>query len=75
MAFAPENIEAGSFLAIRLCRQSTHLDLYQRVWEGAPLGADDYVICADEKDQYSSRRRKQPTLPLAPNCPTCVEHE
>ena len=30
------------------------LDLYQRVWEGAPLGADDYVICADEKTSYSS---------------------
>jgi hypothetical protein len=25
------------------------LDQYERVWEGAPLGADDYVISADEK--------------------------
>jgi hypothetical protein len=30
------------------------LDLYQRVWEGAPLSADDYVICADEKTSISS---------------------
>src|SRR6202166_675528 len=51
------------------------LDLYQRVWAGAPLGADDYVICADEKTSIQARRRKQPTLPLAPNRPTYVEHE
>ena len=24
------------------------LDLYQRVWEGAPLGAVDYVICGED---------------------------
>ena len=51
------------------------LDLYQRVWEGVPLGADDYVICADEKTSIQARRRKQPTLPPAPNRPTHVEHE
>jgi hypothetical protein len=51
------------------------LDLYQRVWEGVSLGADDYVICADEKTSIQARRRKQPTLPLAPNRPMYVEHE
>jgi len=51
------------------------LDLYQRIWEGAPLGTDDYVICADEKTSIQARRRKQPTLPPAPNRPTHVEHE
>jgi hypothetical protein len=25
------------------------LDLYERVWEDTPLGADDFVISADEK--------------------------
>jgi len=25
------------------------LDLYQRVWDGQPLGPNDYVICSDEK--------------------------
>ncbi len=25
------------------------LDLYARTWDGQPLGADDYVISADEK--------------------------
>ena len=51
------------------------LDLYHRVWEGAPLGADDFVISADEKTSIQARRRKQPTLPPAPNRPTRVEHE
>jgi hypothetical protein len=51
------------------------LDLYERVWEGAELGADDYVISADEKTSIQARRRKQPTLPSAPNRPTRVEHE
>jgi hypothetical protein len=51
------------------------LDLYHRVWEGAPWGADDFVISADEKTSIQARRRKQPTLPPAPNRPTRVEHE
>jgi hypothetical protein len=51
------------------------LDLYERVWESAPLGADDYVISADEKSSIQARRRKQPTKPPAPNRPTRVEHE
>jgi hypothetical protein len=51
------------------------LDLDQRVWEGVPLGSDDYVICADEKTSIQARRRKQPTLPPAPSRPTQVEHE
>jgi hypothetical protein len=51
------------------------LDLYERVWEGRPLGANDYVISADEKTSVQARRRKQPTL--APACarPMRVEHE
>jgi len=51
------------------------LDLYERVWEGSPLGADDYVISADEKTSIQARRRKQPTLPPAPDRPTRIEHE
>jgi hypothetical protein len=51
------------------------LDLYHRLWEGVPLGADDFVISADEKTSIQARRRKQPTLPPAPNRPTRVEHE
>jgi hypothetical protein len=33
------------------------LDLYERVWEGAELGPDDYVISADEKTSIQARRR------------------
>ena len=51
------------------------LDLYHRIWEGAPLGDHDFVISADEKTSIQARRRKQPTLPPASNRPTRVEHE
>src|ERR1700734_2093122 len=51
------------------------LNLYHRVWEGAALGADDFVISADEKTSIQARRRKQPTLPAAANRPARVEHE
>src|SRR6266511_4360667 len=30
------------------------LDLYARVWDGQPLGPDDYVLCSDE-DRKSTR--------------------
>jgi transposase len=51
------------------------LDLYERVWEGVPLGADDFVISFDEKTGVQARRRKQPTLPPAAHRPMRVEHE
>jgi DDE superfamily endonuclease len=51
------------------------LDLYERSWEGAPLGADDYVISADEKTSVQARRRKHPTLPPASDRSMRVEHE
>jgi hypothetical protein len=31
------------------------LDLYAKQWEGQSLGADDYVICADEKTSIQAR--------------------
>ncbi|WP_327388833.1 hypothetical protein [Streptomyces sp. NBC_01207] len=39
------------------------LDLYARVWDGLPLGADEYVISADEKTSIQARCRCHPTLP------------
>ena len=51
------------------------LDLYQRRWEGKPLGPRDYVLCADEKTSIQARRRKHPSLPPAPGRPMYVEHE
>jgi hypothetical protein len=39
------------------------------------LGANDFVISADEKTSIQARRRKQPTSPPGPNRPIRVEHE
>ena len=39
------------------------LDLYQGVWDGQPLGPNDYVISADEKPSIQARCRCCPTLP------------
>ena len=37
------------------------LDLYERVWNGQPLTAADFVISADEKTSIQARRRRHPT--------------
>jgi hypothetical protein len=46
------------------------LDLYEGVWEGEPLGEDDWVLCADEKTSIQARR-----LPPARGRAIRVEHE
>jgi len=51
------------------------LDLYERIWEGEPLGPDDYVISADEKSQLQALSRCHPELPPAPGRPRRVEFE
>ena len=45
------------------------LDLYHRQWQGLPLGAEDFVLSADEKSQLQMRRRVHPTQPPAPGRP------
>jgi transposase len=42
------------------------LDLYDRIWDGQPLGADEYVLSADEKSQLQALHRRHPDLPPAP---------
>jgi len=42
------------------------LDLYQGIWEGEPLGPDDYVISADEKTSIQARKRIAPGIPPGP---------
>ena len=42
------------------------LDLYDRHWQGRPLGDDEYVISADEKSQLQALRRRHPDLPPGP---------
>lgn len=39
------------------------LELYQRYWDGRALGADEYVISADEKTSIQARCRCHPSLP------------
>jgi hypothetical protein len=51
------------------------LDLYQGVWERRPLGANDYVISADEKTSIQARVRLHPTAPPGPKQPMRVEFE
>jgi hypothetical protein len=51
------------------------LDLYAGVFNGEPLGPDEYVISADEKTSIQARIRKHATTPPAPSQPTRVEAE
>jgi hypothetical protein len=51
------------------------LDLYARIWEGQPLGADEFVLSADEKTSVQARARIHATVPGAAHRPTRVEHE
>jgi hypothetical protein len=51
------------------------LDLYARTWEGQPLGAEDFVVCADEKTSIQARARCHRTLPPQPGRTERVEHE
>jgi hypothetical protein len=51
------------------------LDLYERVWEGQPLAADEFVLSADEKTSIQARRRCHATQPPQAGTLMRVEHE
>lgn len=51
------------------------LDLYERLWDGAPLKEDEFVVSADEKTSIQARARIHPTQPTQPGSPMKVEHE
>jgi transposase len=51
------------------------LDLYAGIWDGEPLGSNDYVICADEKTSIQARCRCHPTLPPGKARAMRVEHD
>ncbi len=51
------------------------LDLYERVFQGQGLSADEHVISADEKTSVQARCRCHPTLPPATARVMRVEHE
>ncbi len=51
------------------------LDLYERCWNGGPLRASEFVLCADEKTSIQARCRKHSSLAPSPGRPMRVEHE
>lgn len=51
------------------------LDLYERIWDGTPLGADEFVISADEKSQLQALSRCHPELAAGPGRVRRVEFE
>lgn len=51
------------------------LDLYARVWDGQPLGENEYVISADEKTSIQARCRCHPTLAPGVSRMMRVNHE
>jgi hypothetical protein len=52
------------------------LDLYARSFDGQPLGADEYVLSADEKPGVQARHRLHPSYPARPGRgPMLVEAE
>lgn len=51
------------------------LDLYQHLWNGRKLSADEFVLSADEKTSVQARRRKAQSLPAQPGQPMKIEHE
>lgn len=56
-------------------KASRILDLYEGVWEGAPLSDGDCIISADEKTSIQARRRIHPVRGPAPARAMRVEHE
>ena len=51
------------------------LNLYQGLWNGIPLGADEYVISTDEKTSIQAWVRRHDSLPPRTENPMRGEHE
>jgi hypothetical protein len=51
------------------------LDLYARVWDGAPLGPDDFVISSDEKTSIQARRPEHYSTPPQPHRPMRLQND
>lgn len=51
------------------------LDLYERLWQGERLRADEFVLSTDEKTSIQARVRIHPSRPTRPGEPMRVEHE
>jgi transposase len=68
-----------SWISIRdpgfTAKASRVLELYQRRWDGEPLGEDEYVISSDAKPSIQARCRCHPTLAPGVARMMRVEHE
>ena len=51
------------------------LDLYQRIWKGRNLSANEFVLSSDEKTSIQARSRKSQSLPTQPGQTMKIEHE
>ena len=51
------------------------LDLYQRIWDGKPLGRRGYVVSSGEKTSVQARCRCHPTLPTGKSRMMRVNHD
>ena len=51
------------------------LDLYAGIWQGQPLGDNDFVISSDEKTSIQARIRCHPSLAPTPGEPLRIEPE
>lgn len=58
-----------------VAKASVILDLYQRLWQNKPLGAQDYVLSADEKSALQVLARRHPTQAPAAGQPGRYEFE
>lgn len=58
-----------------LVKATVVLNLYHRLWQGEPLGPDDYVLSADEKCGLQILARCHPTRPPQPGLAGQVEVE
>jgi len=56
-------------------KAGTVLDLYQGLWQGQPLGPDDYIVSADEKTSIQARKRVAGGLAPGPGRTRRVEFE
>lgn len=56
-------------------RAAITLDLYAQVFDGWPLGDDEFVICADKKTSIQARCRCHPMLSPGKARLMRVEHE
>jgi hypothetical protein len=56
-------------------KATTVLDLYARLWQGQPLGPDEFVISADEKTSVQARCRYHPSLPPGTSRMMRISHD